>query len=82
MCYFSLQAVRDRHIFMAIMVLTMVDLVIIGLYLLIGGLRDQLGVTLIRNRENPNDLVEVSHCVKLITYLWPLYFTYKPYCLC
>ena len=72
MCYFSLQAVRDRHIFMAIMVLTMVDLVIIGLYLLIGGLRDQLGVTLIRNRENPVDLVGVSHCVKSITYLWNL----------
>ena len=55
------QAIRDVHIFVAIMILVGLDIIIIGFYLLIGGLKGKLGVTLIPNRENPIELIGVSH---------------------
>ena len=42
------QAIRDVHIFVAIMILVGLDIIIIGLYLLIGA-----------NRENPIELIGV-----------------------
>lgn len=48
------------HIFIAIMILVGMDTIIIGLYFLIGGVKGQVGVALIPNRENPVDLIGVS----------------------
>ena len=55
------QAIRDVHIFVVIMILVGLDTIIIGLYLSIGGLKGQLGVTLIPNRENPIELIGVCY---------------------
>ena len=54
------QAIRDVHIFVVVNILVVLDVIIIGLYLLIAGLRGDLGVDLVPNRENPVDLIGVS----------------------
>ena len=58
--FYFFQTIRDSHIFIAVMVLVVIDLIITGLYLLIAGLKGELEATLIRNRENPTDFIGVS----------------------
>lgn len=56
----KMQAIKDVHIFVAVMILVVLDVVVIVFYLLLAGLLQELGAILIPNRENPSDSIEVS----------------------
>ena len=45
---------------LAVLVLVIIDVIIIGGYLLVEGVRDQLVVDKVLNRENPQDVIGVS----------------------
>ena len=45
---------------LAVLVLVVIDIVIIGGYLAVEGIRDQLVVDKVSNRENPQDVIGVS----------------------
>lgn len=58
--HMKLQAIRDVHLFVAVMVLVALDVAVIGFYLLLSGLRGELKAVLISNREKPSDTIGVS----------------------
>ena len=57
---FLIQAIKDVHLFVCVMILVALDIIIIGAYLLSSGLTGNLGAVLTYSRENPVDIVGVS----------------------
>lgn len=56
----KIQAIKDIHIIVAVMILVALDVLVILFYFLLAGLREELGAILIPNRENPSDSIGVS----------------------
>ena len=56
----SWQEFHDWHLALAVLLLAVIDVSILGLYMLVDGVRGQLGATRIVNRENPEDMIGVS----------------------
>ena len=51
---------------MAVLCLVVIDVFILGLYMLVEGARGQLHVRRIKNRENPEDIIGVSGFLRKI----------------
>lgn len=56
----KIQAIKDIHIIVAVMILVAIDVLVILFYFLLAGLRQELGARLIPNRETPSDTIGVS----------------------
>ena len=59
-----MQQFHDWMLALAVLVLVIIDAVIIGCYLVVEGIRDQLVVEKVLNRENSEDVIGVSLCGK------------------
>ena len=57
-----MQQFHDWMLALAVLVLVIIDAVIIGFYLVVEGIRDQLVVEKVLNRENSEDIIGVSLC--------------------
>ena len=57
-----MQQFHDWMLALAVLVLVIIDAVIIGCYLVVEGIRDQLVVEKVLNRENSKDVIGVSLC--------------------
>ena len=57
---FSWQEFRDWHLALAVLCLVVIDILILGLYMLVEGVRGQLGVEKIINRANSESITGVS----------------------
>ena len=57
-----MQQFHDWMLALAVLVLVIIDAVIIGFYLVVEGIRDQLVVEKVLNRENSEDVIGVSLC--------------------
>ena len=57
-----MQQFHDWMLALAVLVLVIIDAVIIGCYLVVEGIRDQLVVEKVLNRENSEDVIGVSLC--------------------
>lgn len=60
LCTNFFQQFQDWMLALAVLVLVIIDVIIIGGYLLVEGIRDQLVVDKVLNRENPQDVIGVS----------------------
>ena len=56
---FLMQAIKDVHLFVSVMILVALDIIIIGVYLLSSGVTGNLGAVLTYSRENPIDIFGV-----------------------
>ena len=54
-------ALKDHLMALFVLCLVVIDLVILGVYTLTEGLRGNLGVKLVSNREMPNEAIGVSY---------------------
>ena len=57
---FSSQKFRDLHLSLAVLCLVIADVLILGVYLLVEGVKGHLGTNLILSREHPQDIIGVS----------------------
>ena len=57
-----MQQFHDWMLALDVLVLVIIDAVIIGFYLVVEGIRDQLVVEKVLNRENSEDIIGVSLC--------------------
>ena len=60
----SCQEFYDWHLALAVLSLVVIDICILGLYMLVDGVRGQLKANRIENRENPEDTIGVSECLR------------------
>ena len=60
-----LQRFRDWHLSMAVLCLLIADVLILGVYLLVEGVKGELTTRLIPNREHPKDTIGVSTAVSI-----------------
>lgn len=60
LCNNYFQQFHDWMLALAVLVLVIIDAIIIGGYLLVEGIRHQLVVDKVLNRENPQDVIGVS----------------------
>ena len=54
------QEFYDWHLALAVLCLVVIDISILGLYMLVEGVRGQLEATRVKNMENPEDITGVS----------------------
>ena len=63
---------KDYIMALFVLCLVVIDVVILGTYTLVEGLRGNLGVKLVPNTENPKEIVGVSernnYCVAVLVY--------------
>ena len=59
-CFLVLQKFRDWHLSVAVLCLVVTDVLILGFFLLVEGVRGELTTHLISNREHPKDTTGVS----------------------
>ena len=53
---------QDYYVVPSVLFLVIIDLVILGVYTMIEGFNDNLGVKLTTNRENPTESIGVRIC--------------------
>ena len=57
----TMQWIHDWHLAVAVLCLVTIDVLILGVFLLVEGVRGRLTTRLIPNRERPREIIGVSY---------------------